>query len=167
MAFFDKKRIQDVGILAIAVLAVQIVLSKWIYPLFGQATQTLFAISPQTAITSPTIGNKIIALLSGIIPLNLGVLTSWLAIFLGAFILLLIGSWIYDQRWAWKGKNVYQRIWALLLYGTVALYILLLITKISEVSTLAWPLLVGVSINYLIIGLVISFAAKYIKIIRV
>jgi hypothetical protein len=151
---------QDLGILAIAVVLVQMALSKWIYPLFNAATEQLFSITQQTAITSPTLGNKIIGFLAGIIPFELGNFSNWIAMFLGAFVILMIGYWVYEQKWAWKGKNIYQRLWAILLYGTAVLYVFLLITKISVVSTLALPLLIGLGINYFILAFVIATLAK-------
>lgn len=160
MALFSQKRMQDLGILAIAVVLIQTALSKWIYPLFNAATEQLFSITQQTVITSPTIGNKIIGFLAGIIPFELGNFSNWIAMFLGAFIVLVIGYWVYDQKWAWKGKNIYQRLWAILLYGTAVLYVFLLITKISVVSTLALPLLIGLGINYFILAFVIASLAK-------
>lgn len=160
MALFSQKRMQDLGILAIAVVLIQTALSKWIYPLFNAATEQLFSITQQTVITSPTIGNKIIGFLAGIIPFDLGNFSNWIAMFLGAFIVLVIGYWVYDQKWAWKGKNIYQRLWAILLYGTAVLYVFLLITKISVVSTLALPLLIGLGINYFILAFVIASLAK-------
>ncbi len=165
--FFNQNRLQDLGILAAAVVLIQIVLSKWIYPLFGTATQQLFSITPQTALTSPTIGNKVLGILSGIIPFELGAIGVWLAIWIGAFVLLLVGYWVYDQRWAWKGKNIYQRLWAILLYGSIALYVFLLITKIEAVAVLAMPLLIGVAVNYLVIALVITQLAKRFKFLRI
>jgi len=165
--FLNQKRLQDLGILAVAIVAVQVILSKWIYPLFGKATQQLFAITPQTAITSPTIGNKVLGVLSGIIPFELGAIGVWLAIWIGAFALLIAGYWVYDQRWAWKGKNIYQRLWAILLYGSAALYVILLVTKIDTVAAIAMPLLIGVAVNYLIIALVITQLAKQFKFLRI
>ena len=165
--FFNQNRLQDLGILAAAVVLIQIVLSKWIYPLFGTATQQLFSITPQTALTSPTIGNKVLGILSGIIPFELGAIGVWLAIWIGAFVLLLIGYWVYDQRWAWKGKNIYQRLWAILLYGSAALYVFLLITKIEAVAVLAMPLLIGVAVNYLVLALIITQLAKRFKFLRI
>ena len=158
--FFNQNRLQDLGILAVAIVLIQVVLSKWIYPLFGATTKQLFSITPTTAITSPTIGNKILGVLSGIISFDLGAIGVWIAIWLGAFILLIAGYWIYEQKWAWKGKNIYQRLWAILLYGSLALYVFLLITKIEVVATLAMPLLIGVAVNYLIIALVVTQLAK-------
>ena len=160
MKFFNQNRLQDLGILAAAIVLIQVALSKWIYPLFGTATQQLFAITPQTAITSPTIGNKVLGLLSGIIPFELGAIGVWLAIWIGAFVLLIAGYWVYDQKWAFKGKNITQRLFAILAYGSATLYVVLLVTKIEAVSTIAMPLLIGVVVNYFIIAFVITQLAK-------
>ncbi|KKL74010.1 hypothetical protein LCGC14_2069160, partial [marine sediment metagenome] len=64
-------------------------------------------------------------------------------------------------------KNIYQRLWAILLYGSVALYVLLLVTKIGAVATLALPLLIGVAINYAILAFVVTTAAKRFKFLRI
>ncbi len=164
---FNTSRLQDLGILAAVVVVLQVALSKYIYPLFNATTEQLFAITQQTAITSPTIGNKIIGVLTGIIPFNLGALTVWVSMFIGAWVLLIVGYWVYDQKWAWKGKNIYQRLWAILLYGSVALYVFLLVTKIEAVATLALPLLIGVAINYAILAFVVTQAAKRFKFLRI
>lgn len=163
----NKQRVRDLSILAIVVMIVQMVISKYIYPLLGKTTEQLFAITPQTVITSPTIGNKVIGFLSGIVSFDLGVLTNWIAIFIGAFVLLLVGYFIYDQKWAYKGKNVYQRLWFILLYGTVALYVFLLVTNMAAVSAIAFPLLIGVAINYLVIALIVSTLAKRLRFLRI
>ena len=167
MKFFNQNRLQDLGILAAAIVLIQVALSKWIYPLFGTATQQLFAITPQTAITSPTIGNKVLGLLSGIIPFELGAIGVWLAIWIGAFVLLIAGYWVYDQKWAFKGKNITQRLFAILAYGSATLYVVLLVTKIEAVSTIAMPLLIGVVVNYFIIAFVITQLAKQFKFLRI
>ena len=158
---FNQKRVKDLGLLAVVVIAVQMLLSKYIYPLLGTATQQLFAITPHTAITSPTIGNKVIGFLAGIIPFSLGDFSSWLAMFIGAFVMLAIGYWVYEKvPRSMQGKNIYQRLWVILLYGSAVLYMCLLVTKMEVVSTLAMPLLIGVAVNYLIIALVVTTLAK-------
>jgi len=164
---FNQQRLRDLGVLAATVMVIQIVLSRWIYPLLGTTTQQLFNITPAEALASPTIGNKILVFLSGIIPFDFGGFGNWIAIFLGTFVLLIAGYWIYEQRWAWKGKNIYQRLWAILLYGTGALYVVILITKIAEVSTIALPLLIGLGINYAIVAFAVSSLAKRLKFLRI
>ena len=167
MAMFNQKRLKDLAVLSVAVMLVQIALTKWIYPLFGSSTQQLFSITPQTAIGSQTVGTKILAGLSGILPWDFTTITNWIVLFLGVFVLLIAGYWVYNQKWAWKGKNIYQRLWAILLYGTVALYAVLLVTNIAAVATLAVPLAIGVAVNYLAIAIVIATAARYFKILSI
>lgn len=167
MAFFNQRVAKDVGILSIAVVLVQTVLSKYVYPYLGTTTQTLFTITPQTAITSPTIGNKILGYVSGIFPFSLGDFSVWLAMLIGTFVLLMAGMYVYNQRWAPKGKNIYQRLWWILLYGTAVLYAVILLTKMGEVSGVALSLLIGLGINYLLVSIGVTLAAKYIKVLRI
>ncbi len=157
---FSRKRFTDLSILAAAVVVIQFALSRWLYPLLGTTTQKLFAITPQTAISSPLIGDKVLGVLSGIIPFELGSIGIWISMFIGALVLLFIGVFIYEQKWAFKGKNVTQRLWAILLYGSAALYVFLLVTKIEAVAILALPLLIGVAINYAVIAIVVSLLAR-------
>jgi len=163
---FTQGRLKDIGMLAAFVLAVQIVLTKFVYPFFGATTQQLYSVSPTTGISS-TVGTKIIGLLSGLIPFSLGDIMGLVYMFIGAFVLLVAGYFVYEQRWAWKGKNIYQRLWAVLLYGSAALYAILLVTNLGAVSSIAMPLLIGVGVNYLAIALVVSFAAKRLKFLRI
>ncbi|MEK7112597.1 MAG: hypothetical protein AAB875_04675 [Patescibacteria group bacterium] len=167
MANFNSKRLQEIGILAIAVLLAQLALAKWVYPFFSTSLQQLYSITPQTALTSPTVGDKIMGFIIGLIPFSFGDVMSWVVVWLGAFVLLIAGYWAYEQRWAWKGRNIYQRLWAILLYGTAALYVVLLVTKMATVSTIALPLLIGLAINYFLVAFVITTAAKYFPVLRI
>jgi len=161
----NMKRMQELSILAIAVMLVQIGLSKYVYPFFGKTTQQLFAITPTGAVTSPTIGNKVLGYLSGIIPFDLGVFGNWVSIFIGALILLIAGYWVYDQRKIVgisipQGKNQTQRLFAILAYGSIILYAVLLILKRDSVATLGIPLAIGVAINYFVIAFIVTSLAK-------
>jgi len=161
----NQKRIQELSMLAIVVMLVQIGLSKWVYPIFGKTTQTLFSITPAGAVASPTIGNKILGLVSGIIPFDLGAYTNYIAVFIGALILLIVGYWVYDQNKivgikVWKGKNITQRLFAILAYGSIVLYATLLILKWDSVATMGILLAIGVAINYFVIAFVVTFLAK-------
>lgn len=159
------KRLQEIAIFSLAVMILQIVVSKYIYPVFGTTTQNLYSITPTTAVASPTLGNKLIGYLSGIIPLNLGSWQSWIAIYIGVFLVLVAGYGVYSQTKilgvkVWKGRNMTQRIWAILLYGSITFYLILLVTKISAVANLGIPLAIGVAINYAVIAIAISMLAK-------
>ena len=63
--FIDKK----IAIVALAAMFIQIAITKWVYPLFGTTTQNLYSITPVSSLTSATLGNKLLGILSGIIPL--------------------------------------------------------------------------------------------------
>ena len=157
-----KGKFKDLAILTIVLVGIQLLLSSVIYPLIPGVgvTQNIYSITPQTALTSPTIGNKIIGVLTGIIPFNLGNFNYWIVLFLGAFSMVLAGYFVYDQKFAWKGKNIYQRLFAILLYGTAFIYVVLLITKWSSVSALAIPLAIGLGINYFLIAGAVVLLAK-------
>ena len=158
---FRKERLKDLAFLTVAVVLVQFLLSKFVYPLFGQSTQTIFSISPTTALSSQVFGDKIIGVLTGLVSFNLGQWQVWVSMFLGAFILLFAGYWVYDMKWfPFKGKNVYQKLAVILLLGTAVLYVVLLLTKMSAISTLAVPLLIGLLINYVVIALAVTMLAK-------
>lgn len=170
----NSKRMQDIAILSIAVVVIQMLLSNYVYKyLFANATQQVFGIlptnmvNPYTAIGSLTVGDKILAYLSGIVPIGLGNFAGWISMFIGAFILLYIGYFVYEQNWAWKGKNETQRIWAILLYGTIALGLVLWVTKMGSPVGFSMTILLGLAINYLILSAVISWAAKSFNFLRV
>lgn len=167
MIKLNQKRLRDVAIFTALVVAVQILLAKFVYPLLGQTVQQVYSISPATALTSQTIGNKIIALISGIFPLEQAGWMTWVGIFIGAFIAVWAGFFVYDQKWAWHGKNQYQRIWAILFYGTAVLYAFLLVTNLAVVATLALPLAIGLAINYAVIAVVAHLLAKQFPFLRV
>lgn len=164
---FRKDSFKIAAILAVPVLLVQAILTKWIYPMFGQVTQNTFSISPTTALNSQVIGDKLIGTISGIIPFNLGNFMSWLSIYIGAFLLILAGLFVYEMKWAWKGKNETQRIWAMLFYGTVILGAILVFTKLAVISSIGLPLLIGLAINYAVIAFVVAFLADKFKFIKV
>jgi hypothetical protein len=164
---FRKDSFKIAAILAVPVLLVQAILTKWVYPMFGQVTQNAFSISPTTALNSQVIGDKLIGFISGIIPFNLGSISSWVSIAIGAFLLILAGLFIYEQKWAFKGKNETQRIWAILFYGTVILGVILAATKLAVISTVGLPLLIGLAINYAAIAFVVAFLADKFNFIKV
>ena len=161
----NTKRLQELSLVAIVIMLVQVALSRYVYPIFDTGTQQLFSITPATAITSPTIGNKVIATLSGIVPINLGALNNWLAIFIGVLALLIAGYWVYNQRTilglkVWQGRNMTQRLFAILAYGSIVLYAALLLLKVDSIASLGIPLAIGIAVNYFVVALVVSSLAK-------
>jgi len=162
--FIDKK----IATIALFAMLIQIAISTWLYPKIGTALQNLYGITPAGALTSPNIGNKIIGIFSGIIPVNLGSWQIWISMFIGTYLALYLGFAIYDSRKVWQGKTETGRLMALFLYGSIALYVILWIARYVGVSTLeiapfSIKLLIGVAINYAIVASVYTILATKVK----
>lgn len=159
---FTGKRLQELGILAIFVVALQVLLSKFVYPLFGAKINSLYV-----GLAPNAIGDKLIGFLSGIVPFSIGSLQVWLSMFVGVLVLLLAGFFIYEQGWAYKGRNMYTRLAAILAYSSFALYFVLLVTTWGGLSVVAVPLLIGVAINYILLAVILGYLSKYVKALRI
>lgn len=152
--------------LSAAVLAIQLLLTKFVYPfIFGQTTQTMFSIQPASGIGGQVFGDKIIGYLTGIIPLNLGSLMVWISMFIGTFLLVYAGMYLYEQRTVKlpQGKNLTQRLIALLLYGHIVLYVLLLVLKWGTVPGLALNLAIGLIVNLVFVSAGVVLSSKYLN----
>jgi hypothetical protein len=164
---FKKENFKTTAILTIPVLLIQVLLTKFVYPVFGATTQNAFSITPSTALTSQVLGDKLLGIISGIVTFDLGNLTSWISMGIGAFLLILAGLFVYEQKWSFKGKNETQRIFAILAYGTIILGVVLALTKLSVISAIGLPLLVGLGINYFAIASIVAFLASKTKLVRI
>lgn len=159
--------IKKVAIMTSAVVLAQAILSKLVYPLIGKSTQTLFAISdiqPASGIGGQQVGNKVLGFVSGYIPFDIASFSSWIILFIGAFAIMYAGFWLYEQRHVklWQGKDLTQRLIAILLYGHVALFGLLYLLNMS-VPGIAINLLIGLLINLAAVSFVITMSSKYLK----
>jgi len=157
---------KKVAILASAALVVQILLSKFVYPIiFGNSGQTLFSIQPASGIGGQVFGDKVLGYLTGFTSFDLGSLAVWVSMFIGAFLLVYVGMYLYEQKTIRlpQGKNLSQRLVYLLLYGHVALYVLLLALKWGTVPSLALSLGVGLLINLAALSFVLTMSAKYLN----
>lgn len=166
----DSKRARELALVAVVIMLVQVALAKWVYPLAGKTLQDLYSIQPTTALTSQTFGNQILGNMSGLLAFDLGTITPWLTMFIGAFLLLIAGYWAYEQKWAWKGRSEGQRLWAILGYGTLVLAAIVYVTKISELATIGINPLIGLAVNYAIVAFVVAGLAtkvKFFKFLRI
>lgn len=169
---FTQETVKRLGILAVVLSVLQYALSSYVYPyIFGEGAKQVFGIfpitqvDPYTAIGSLTFGDKVLGYLTGAIPINFGGFTVYLSMLIGAFVLLYAGYWLYEKMPI--GKNVYQKLWAVLFYGTAILYVVLLMLKTGSPTPIALPLLIGVAVNYLILALVTVKTAEYVEILRI
>lgn len=163
-------RLQKVGALALAVLIVQIVLSKWVYPMFEKTTTTFFSIEPSTGIGGQAVGNKVLGYLTGYIPFDLTNWAGYIAMYIGAFALVWAGLWLYDTKFVrsnlYTGKSLGGRIFAILLYGHAILYVVLLLMQF-KVPGIAWSLLIGLAVNLVAVSLVVGWSAKKLNFPRI
>lgn len=165
-------KISKVSLLALAVLLFQMVLTKFLYPIIGKTTQTVFAIgeniSPVSGIGGQQIGDKVLGYLSGYIPFDITNFAVWIAMYLGVLALVFAGMYIYEQKIVrvWTGKNLTQRLFAILLYGHVVLYVLLLVMKWS-VPGIAVNLLIGLGVNLLLLATLVALSADKIGFPRI
>ena len=156
--------VKKVGMLSFAVLLAQLILTKGLYPLIGQDTQTMFSISPATGIGGTQIGDTVLGYLSGFTSFDLTNFGALLAIYIGAFVLVGAGFWLYEQRNVRlpQGRNLVGRLFYILLYGHVVLYAVLFAMKF-QVPGIALNLLIGLSINLLLLSGIVTFAADKLK----
>lgn len=156
--------LKKVGTLSLAVLLAQLILSKWLYPIIGKQTQTLFSINPVSGIGGTQVGDSIIGYLSGFIPFeltNFGVIA---AMYIGAFVLVYAGFWLYEQKSVplWKGRNLTQRLFAILLYGHLVLGAVLWALK-YQVPGIGINLLIGLAVNLVLVATLVTISADKLK----
>lgn len=161
-------KLQKVGVLALAALLAQLVLTKGLYPLIEANAKQLFAIQPATGIGGTQVGNTILGYLSGYLSFNLTNIGTLALMYIGAFVLVWAGFWLYEQRIVplWQGRNLTQRLFAILLYGHIVLYAFLLVLKHS-VPGIYINLLVGLAINLALVALLVTISANKLKFPRV
>ena len=160
--------LKKVGLLSLAVLAAQIILTKGLYPLIGKSTQTMFAIEPVSGIGGTQVGNSVLGYLTGFTHFDLANIGIWIAMAIGVFVLIYIGFWLYEQNYVklWRGTNLTQRIFAILLYGHVVLYAVLLAMK-WQVVGIALNLLIGLVVNLTLVATIVTFSAKKLNFPRI
>jgi hypothetical protein len=156
-------KLNKILVLSLAVLAAQLILSKWIYPFINLEAQQLFVIQPATGVGGQVIGNTILSYLTSYVPFDIFSMTT-LVMFLGTFALMFAGLWIYEQRTIklWQGKNLTGRLFWILAYGHVVLYAVLLLMK-QGVPGLAWNLAFGLLVNLLLVSILVTASAKYLN----
>ncbi len=151
-------QIKKIGMLSLAFLASQLILSKFLYPIIGQDTKTMFSIG--TGIGGNQVGSSIISYVSGFT--NFGWNIPVIALmFLGTFILTYLGFLIYEQRKIKlpQGRDLTGRIFWILVYGHAALFGLLYLLKMNTPG-IAVSLLIGVGINLLLVSALVTLSAR-------
>ena len=152
--------IKKVFTLSIATLIAQAILTKGLYPLLEVSTRTIFSISPVTGIGGTQVGDSILGYLSGYMLFDLMNFGVWIAMFIGSFLLVYSGFWIYEQKYVklWKGKDITQRLIAILFYGHIVLFAILSWLKM-DVPGITINLLAGLGINLIGLSVIVGLSA--------
>jgi len=167
-------KVKDLLLPSAAILLVQMMLTGWIYPLFTRygvgATQYLFSISPTTAIGSQSVGNKIVGYVSGYIPFDISNWAIWISMYIGVLLLVLIGVKVYESSFSWKGKSESQKLFAILLYGHVALFAVLMAMGMVGLGNISTGIILGLAVNLAVVSLVYTTLAdrvSFFKFLRI
>lgn len=111
----------------------------------------------------PMLGSNINGYLTG---LSLGTgISSILIMAVATLALIYAGMFLYEQKTVklWQGKNLTQRIFAMLLYSQVILFILLSVMSMS----ISMNTLIGVGINLAALSAIVLMSSKYLGFPRV
>jgi hypothetical protein len=111
---------------AITLASAAYVLS-WILSLIPQLqTSELFSSIQLKAAVTPTVGEKALALMTGILPFEFSV-PAFMVMVVSAYLILLIGGWVVDQNilpaFKWPNARV-GKIATTIMYGAIPFYLL-------------------------------------------
>ncbi len=124
--------------------------------LFGLAdikVSQLFGVVPATGVTG-TLGMKVIETLQNMIPFDF---MSVLAVYISASLIYLVGAFIYAKVKIPKTVKTWTRVTAILLWGTIPFYILLVGLGLPAMGTL-----VGVVVYYAVVALSMGLLQDFV-----
>lgn len=150
MAKIDLKKSLKLGAwVAATVIVVNIVLG-----LLNVSIKQMFGVTGATGITS-TIGVKIMAILQNLVAFDV---MSILYLYISAVAIVFVGGLIIDNLPLPKGKNEWQTLTLVLLYGTGAFYLLLVGFGLPTIGTL-----IGLAVYYAVVALSLGVFKKTVK----
>ncbi len=131
-----------------------VLVTNFVLSLLNISVNQMFSISGATGITS-TIGSKVVTTMQSLVAFDP---ISILYLFLSATAIVLVGGLIIDNLPLPKGKNEWQRLTLVLLYGTGAFYLLLVGFGLPTFGTL-----VGLAVYYAAVALSLNVLKKTAK----
>lgn len=147
-----KKLLLPSVVLTGALTAISYVMSK-----VGVTVQQLYAIQPVSAVT-PTVGNKVIAFMSGYLPvMSTFAIPSILILLISSFLILLVGGFLYDALKINAKGNVMQ-LAAKILLGSALFYVLIVGLVMQQ-----WQTFIGLAIHTLIAAYVTAWVLDMFK----
>jgi hypothetical protein len=114
----------------------------------------MFGVTGATGITS-TIGVKVMAIIQNLVAFDP---MSIFYLYISAVAIVLVGGWIINTVPLPKGKNDWQRLTLVLLYGTAAFYLLLVGFGMPSIGTL-----IGLAVYYAVVALSLGVFKQTVK----
>lgn len=131
-----------------------VMIVNWVLSFLNIPVKQLFGVTPATAITT-TLGTKVMAILQNLVAFDP---MSILYLYISASLICLVGAWLMGQFKLPSGKNDWQRLALVLLYGTIPFYLLLIGFGMPSIGTI-----VGIGVYYIVIVLSLSVLKKQVS----
>lgn len=128
---------------------------SYIFGMLNVGVSQLFSSVSVYQTITPTLGNKIVSFMTGIVPLNFS-LPNILVLFLSAFATLLVGNFLLSKTgWSFLGKTKTGKLASTIFWGGLVVYFVLVGFTTSGLT-------MGVIIGSLIWILAVSYLAGLI-----
>jgi len=127
---------------------------NFVLGLLNVPVKQMFSVSGASGITS-TIGVKVMAILQNLVAFDV---MSILYVYISAVAIVLVGGLIIDNLPLPKGKNEWQKLTLVLLYGTGAFYLLLVGFGMPTAGTL-----IGLAVYYAVVALSLKVFKTTVK----
>ena len=156
-----KLEFKNSGMLAIPLTAA-IWLVSYLFGLLKIGVTPLFSSVNTVAVVTPTLGNKIFAFISGIVPLSF-TLPTILITFLSAWATIILGTFLigWSSKLSFLGNSSTGRTASLIFVGAIPVYLLLIGFKIPSMMTVIGSLIWIFAVSY-VAGFIGGAFKKYI-----
>ncbi len=147
------------------VITASALLLSWLFAtILNQTVGQLFSAIPAVSPITGTIGNKVLALIGGIIPIQDMLGFGVLAMFISSFVIVLLGEWMIDnfKLPTFKGmlgmNQVMGRLASVIVYGSIPVYALLVGMTLPTMSVA-----IGVAVYTVLLSIIAVTGAGLLK----
>jgi len=143
-------------------LAIPVTAAVWlvsyVFGMLGLGINQLFSSVDVTTGITPTVGNKILSFVGGVVPLNF-TFPSIVITFLSAFAVLVVGSFListFKKLPTFKGKT--GQLASTILWGAIPIYMILVGFSIPSIAVL-----VGLAIHTFVVAFTAGWLGGFMK----
>lgn len=131
-----------------------VMIVNWALSFLNIPVKQLFGVTPATAITT-TLGTKVMAILQNLVAFDP---ISIFYLYISASLICLVGTWLMGTFKLPSGKNDWQKLALVLLYGTIPFYLLLIGFGMPSFGTV-----IGIGVYYIVVALSLSLLKKQVS----